>query len=77
MSVERKCNFQIADESGDIIAFETTQFDEEVDWSDENAAVLLTAKRPNATHVNITRADLRELRDFLTEVLLADEETFE
>ncbi len=72
MSVDHKRELQILDESSDSVVFATTSADEQVGLDDDEA-VLVTAKIGESRHVNISRADLQELRLFLEEVTLADE----
>lgn len=76
MSIERRADLIIADESGDVVTFGTsTEFvDEEGDFTNDDEAILMTVKRGDLAHVNVTRADLVSLREFIDELFLADAE---
>ncbi len=74
MSVEHKRELLIVDESGDRAAFSTAVENDNVDFTDDNEVVLVTVMAGEGRYVNITRADLQELRVFLEEVAEADVE---
>lgn len=77
MSSVREQKLSITDESGDVLEVQDAgENDEDVDWSDDNEAILAAVKINASQHVNLNRADLRELRDFLSEVLEADDLTY-
>lgn len=74
MSVERQQEIAIMDESGDVLTFTSSNEGDDVDFTDDNEFILISAKIGAGTHVNITRADLHELRLFLEEIVEKDAE---
>ena len=77
MTSLREFNLFITDESGDVLRAQTIEWDEDLDWSDDDEALLASVKTGDGRHVNLSRADLTALRDFLNEVLVADAEWLE
>ena len=75
MSVEHRRDLQITDESGDFVVFATTSPDDRIGLDDDEA-VVVSVKVGTERLVNITRADLQELRLFLEEVAEADKGEF-
>ena len=76
MSVEHKRELLIVDESGDGATFSTdVQVENDsVDFTDDEEVLLVSVKIAGTQPVNISRADLQELRIFLEEVAEADVE---
>lgn len=75
MSVEHKRELQIVDESGDRAVFSSIPVDDDIDFTDDDEVHLVSVKAGGgAQHVNISRADLQELRVFLEEIAEADAE---
>jgi hypothetical protein len=73
MSTELQHELKITDESGDVLTF-TSVSEDSGDFTDDNEFILASAKVGSGTHVNITRADLHELRLFLEEIAEKDAE---
>lgn len=73
MSIVREHKVVITDSSDDTLTVATAVFDEDVDWTDADEAVLVTVKASSGLEVLVTRADLRELYTFLGEILDADQ----
>lgn len=74
MSNTHEHKLTVTDESGDALEVTTAPFDESSDWTDDTDAILATVRTVPDRHVNLSRADLRDLRDFLSGVLTRDEE---
>jgi hypothetical protein len=74
MSFIRERKLQVTDNGDDVLEVHTLPFDEDVDWTDDNEAILAAAVIGPDRYVGLNRADLRELRNFLNEVLTADAE---
>lgn len=76
MSAELEKTLTITDGSGDVLKVSTLPFDEGVDWTDDDEAILARVSGGvSGVFVDATRADLRELKDFVQEVLDLDAET--
>ena len=71
MSVELLHELKLTDSDFDTATFRSAPVDEDVDWSDENEAILASVQIRDHK-VNITRADLDELVSYL--VTIQDED---
>lgn len=75
MSAELEKILTITDGSGDVLKVSTLPFDDGVDWTDDTEAILARISGGvSGVFVDASRADLRELKEFLQAVLDADEE---